>query len=182
MRLDIPTCLALLCIALAGCQTQPRAAPEQAPPDFSLIYCVHVPQGSSHPSYGAVYIVEPCGTFRAATGPGCTINTFPEPSAKLSREQVQHIYSLIHHAGLTDPSNNFDAVNHGAYQHCVIHFDGRRIEHRITYSIRDHIDEKAREIILPKEYQRIEQVYEQLTMLVHAIERGRPDVWPVERN
>ena len=80
----------LATLALAGCQAASEISEERVPPDFSLVVCF---DPMNEDTGGETYVVEPNGTLRAATGPGCTLDTFPEPTAVLTHAQMLELYT-----------------------------------------------------------------------------------------
>jgi len=75
--------------AVAGCSTPQESYSEHVPPDFSLAICIDPPGDESG---GEIYVIDPSGTLRAATGPGCTLQTYPEPTTVLDSKQMYTLY------------------------------------------------------------------------------------------
>ncbi|MFN3168365.1 MAG: hypothetical protein ACE37H_15005 [Phycisphaeraceae bacterium] len=78
-----------------GCSSTTNHDTETIPPDFSLVVNIQLPNKNwNRIPEGATVIVEPNGVLRAATGPGCTLKTYPEPTMKLTISQMHDIYRL----------------------------------------------------------------------------------------
>lgn len=96
-------CALVLCFSLlAGCTRPVLFESETYPPDFSLQVCVQAPPlPGLDERYGVAHVVQPDGMLRSATGPGCTLNTYPEPTCRLDAAQLQTLYDLTRQLDFT---------------------------------------------------------------------------------
>jgi len=82
---------------MAGC-VEPKPVQDPAagyPPDLTLVFVVDAPTGDGDLlSQPARYIVEPDRTLRVALGPGAIKDQYPPPTAKLTPDQMRHLYNL----------------------------------------------------------------------------------------
>lgn len=95
----------------AGCGSTPAAAGDSAPADFSLAVVVRVPEADAdawtaadrsapRAQRPARYLVEADDVLRVMLGPGALPRTFPPPTRRLTRAQVESLWAKIREAGL----------------------------------------------------------------------------------
>lgn len=98
-------------VLAASCASRPAdpARFAAAPPDFTLSVTVLSPARSIAEadrlpprSRPACYLVEPDGAFRVAVGPAASPTVFPPLARRLTREQVDRVWSLARDAGVLD--------------------------------------------------------------------------------
>lgn len=96
----LPLLIALFLLQV-GCVQNRAHFEEPKPADFSIAVIWKVPAGSEVWGGGGMAILEPCGTVRRASGPGCSLSTFPEPTERLDARDIHAIYGELANVDFT---------------------------------------------------------------------------------
>lgn len=123
------------CLACFGCASQKPLPEGSAPSDFCLVICVHTnTKLETEEAYGATFILEPDNMLRAATGPGCTLETYPDPTIQLSRTDVQKVYDLTRELDFNQRPKN---TSHGSFIHIqvVVVANGQKKQVTVSYNM-----------------------------------------------
>lgn len=152
------------------------AVPDRVPPDFAMVFCVYEPGVGGEEADGRVFVLEPCGTFRAAEGAGTTLRTFPEPTATLDADQREYLYQLVRSAGLLTPSDADRRPDFRPTYQCVVTVNGRRVRSDIDAS--PIVDPQTRRVVGDPAAARIDRLDRALVQLVAAVQRGAEQQWP----